>query len=70
MSKKTVNKDSFEYSYRRLNEILSKLEEGIDECSLEELLAYYEEGLKLIKICKNKLSEAEMKIEKINNSTK
>lgn len=65
MSKKK-DQNSFEQSYRRLEEILDKLENEGDGNSLEDILNYYQEGLKLLKICRQKLSEAEIKIEKIN----
>jgi len=63
---KKKDKDSFEYSFKRLEEILDKLENEIEDHSLEEILDYYQEALKLLKISKNKLTEAELKIEKIN----
>ncbi len=66
MTKKKSDKNSFEYSYKRLEEILEKLENHDEENSLEDILNYYQEGLKLLKICRQKLSEAELKIEKIN----
>jgi exodeoxyribonuclease VII small subunit len=66
MSKKKEDQSSFEYSYKRLEEILEKLENQQDENSLEDVLNYYQEGLTLLKICRQKLSEAELKIEKIN----
>jgi exodeoxyribonuclease VII small subunit len=66
MPKKKEEQSSFEYSYKRLEEILEKLENQQDENSLEDVLNYYQEGLKLLKICRQKLSEAELKIEKIN----
>lgn len=68
MAKKTVNKESFEYAYENLEEILGKLENNIEEYSLDEILGFYQEGLKLIKICRKKLNEAELKIEKINSA--
>jgi len=68
MAKKTINKESFEYAYSNLEEILSKLENNLEEYSLDEILGFYQEGLKLIKICRKKLNEAELKIEKINSS--
>lgn len=68
MTKKTINKESFEYAYSNLEEILSKLENNLEEYSLDEILGFYQEGLKLIKICRKKLNEAELKIEKINSS--
>lgn len=66
MGKKKTEQNSFEYSYKRLEEILEKLENQEEENSLEDILNYYQEGLKLLKICRQKLSEAELKIEKIN----
>jgi len=66
MPKKKAERDSFEYSYKRLEEILEKLENQAEENSLDDILSYYQEGLKLLKICRQKLSEAELKIEKIN----
>lgn len=66
MTKKKSDKNSFEYSYKRLEEILERLENNDEENSLEDILNYYQEGLKLLKICRQKLSEAELKIEKIN----
>ena len=67
MPKKKSDIDSFEYSYRRLEEILSILENQIEETTLDDILNYYQEGLKLLKICRTKLNEAELKIEKINS---
>jgi len=67
MPKKKIDTDSFEYSYNRLEEILNILENQIEEISLEDVLNYYQEGLKLLKICRKKLNEAELKIEKINS---
>ena len=67
MAKKKENQDSFEYSYKRLEEILENLESDQEENSLEDVLNYYQEGLKLLKVCRQKLSEVELKIEKINS---
>jgi exodeoxyribonuclease VII small subunit len=66
MPKKKEEQNSFEYSYKRLEEILEKLENQDEENSLEDILNYYQEGLKLLRVCRQKLSEAELKIEKIN----
>lgn len=66
MAKKKSDQNSFEYSYKRLEEILKKLENQDEENSLEDILNYYQEGLKLLKTCRQKLNEAELKIEKIN----
>lgn len=70
MPAKKNNKESFEYSYNRLEEILDKLETEAERIPLDEMLELYNEGLKLLKICRTKLSEAELKIEKINSENK
>ena len=66
MAKEKVNIDSFEYSFKKLEKILGDLEENIEEKSLDQIIENYQEGLKLLKVCRDKLSEAELKIEKIN----
>ena len=57
---------TFERSFKRLEEILNKLETEVEDYSLEEIIKNYQEGLQLLKICRDKLSEAELKIEKIS----
>lgn len=65
--KSTTKKTSgFQDSFKRLEEILEKLENEVEDSSLEEIINYYQEGLKLLKDCRDKLSEAELKIEKIS----
>lgn len=66
--KKTATKKTtgFQDSFKRLEEILEKLENEVEDSSLEEIIKYYQEGLKLLKECRDKLSEAELKIEKIS----
>ncbi len=66
MAKEKVNTDSFEYSFKKLEKILNDLEDNIEEKSLDQIIENYQEGLKLLKVCRDKLSEAELKIEKIN----
>jgi len=66
MAKEKVNSESFEHSFRKLEKILNNLEENIEEKSLDSIIENYQEGLKLLKICRDKLSQAELKIEKIN----
>lgn len=66
MAKEKVNTDSFEYSFKKLEKILGDLEENIEEKSLDQIIENYQEGLKLLKVCRDKLSEAELKIERIN----
>lgn len=64
--KKTVN--TFEDSFKRLEKILEKLES--DDCTLDETIMLYEEGLKLAKICYDKLNTAELRIKEINKNLK
>ena len=51
----------FEEALERLNEIVENLESG--DLSLDESLKVYEEGVKLIKLCTERLNEAQKKIE-------
>jgi len=69
MTKKKQDENSFEKSYTRIEEIVNELESGIEEKSLEEIIEYYQEGLKLLKTCREKLEEAELRIEKINTES-
>jgi exodeoxyribonuclease VII small subunit len=70
MNKKKQDTKSFEYNFKKLEEILDKFENSIEEYSLDEILKNYQEGLKLLKICRDKLKDAELKIEKINLESK
>jgi exodeoxyribonuclease VII small subunit len=51
----------FEAALKQLEELVQRLEKG--ELSLEESLAYYENGVRLARLCHAKLEEAEGKIE-------
>jgi exodeoxyribonuclease VII small subunit len=55
--------EKFEEAFARLSEIVAKLESG--ETALEESLDLYAEGMKLVKLCGQKLTEAEKKIEQL-----
>ncbi len=55
------NNTSFEDALRRLEEIVTELENG--EISLEDSLTLYEEGISLYRFCMGKLSELQGKIE-------
>ena len=57
MSKKDPG---FEEALARLEEIVRKLEGG--ETPLDESLGLFEEGVKLVSLCGDKLDEAERKI--------
>ena len=65
MSKQVNNKD-FETSLKKLEKIVSDLENG--ELPLEESIKTFEEGVKLTKHCQNLLSKAEIKIQKLVES--
>ena len=52
---------SIEETFVRLEEVLKKLEEG--ECSLEDSFRYYEEGMKLVKSCHDKIDQVEKQIQ-------
>jgi exodeoxyribonuclease VII small subunit len=54
---------SFETAVQRLETIVEQMES--DQLPLEELLVRYEEGIKLVKFCSEKLQAAEKRIEVI-----
>lgn len=57
----TDAKLSFESALTQLETIVESMESG--EIPLAELLAKFEEGNKLLKVCEARLKDAEMKIE-------
>ena len=65
MSKQENSKD-FETSLKKLEKIVSDLENG--DLPLEESIKTFEEGVKLTKHCQNLLSKAELKIQKLVES--
>lgn len=56
----------FEEALKKLENIVEAMES--DELPLETLLARYEEGSRLAKICREKLSEAELKIQQLEKN--
>ena len=52
---------SFEKAMERLEAIVEEMESG--KLLLEDLLVRYEEGMKLVKVCQDRLARAEQKIE-------
>ncbi|MES2692525.1 MAG: exodeoxyribonuclease VII small subunit [Verrucomicrobiota bacterium] len=54
---------SFETALGRLETIVESMESG--EVPLAELLAKFEEGTKLLKVCETRLKDAELKIEQL-----
>ncbi|MFU8780748.1 MAG: exodeoxyribonuclease VII small subunit [Kiritimatiellia bacterium] len=63
MSAKQEQAVSFEKSLARLEEIVAGMESGA--LSLDDMIAQFEEGQKLIKFCTGKLDEVERKIERL-----
>lgn len=55
---------NYEQSVKRLEEIVSKLENG--NLSLDESLKLYEEGAMLSENCRKMLTNAKLKIQNIN----
>jgi exodeoxyribonuclease VII small subunit len=56
----------FEEALKKLETIVDALESG--DLPLEHLLAKYEEGTRLAKICQEKLAEAELKIQQLEKT--
>ena len=64
MTKKEPEKQKsqkFEEAFEDLEKVVERLESG--ELSLEESLAAFENGVRLIKFCNQKLTDVEKKIE-------
>ncbi|HLQ97983.1 MAG TPA: exodeoxyribonuclease VII small subunit [Candidatus Dormibacteraeota bacterium] len=56
---------SFENAMEELEKIVEKLEEG--DVPLEKAITYYQEGMKLSKICSDKLNKVQEQVVKIVN---
>lgn len=56
----------FEEALKRLEAIVESMES--EDLALESLLAKYEEGTRLGKICQEKLAEAELKIQQLEKT--
>ena len=56
----------FEEALKKLESIVETMES--DELPLETLLARFEEGARLAKICQTKLAEAELKIQQLEKN--
>jgi len=53
--------ESFEDALKRLEEIVQRMESG--DLALEDSLGLFEEGVRLTRVCSQRLDEAEKKIE-------
>ncbi len=58
----------FEEALKKLEKIAEELENG--NLGLDETIKKFEEGVQLFKLCKKKLEEAELKIEKLMEELK
>jgi len=56
----------FEEALQKLESVVEAME--ADDLPLETLLAKYEEGAKLVKVCQDKLAEAELKIQQLEKT--
>ncbi len=61
MAKKDQDKKKFEQALEDLEKVVERLESG--ELSLEDSLAAFEQGVKMVRYCNQKLNEVERKIE-------
>ncbi len=65
MASKKVE-EGFEALYRKLEDTVSRLEEG--GLTLDESLALYESGMKLARRCQELLQQAELKVAQLQES--
>jgi len=56
----------FEEALKKLEGVVEAME--ADDLPLESLVARYEEGARLVKICQEKLAEAELKIQQLEKN--
>ena len=60
---KKENNPSFETSLERLESLVNRMESG--DATLEQSLAWFEEGMGLIKSCQSQLNQAEQKVQEL-----
>lgn len=62
--------ESFEQEYDRLEEIVERLDSGRvgDDLTLDEALELYEEGVELVRRCREHLDEAEATLETLDDT--
>ncbi|WP_106497186.1 exodeoxyribonuclease VII small subunit [Lentibacillus sp. Marseille-P4043] len=61
----THEETSFEEAMLELEKIVERLEEG--DVPLEKAISYYQEGMKLSKLCNDKLKQVQAKMTQIMN---
>ena len=57
---------SFEQALSNLEEIIHQMESG--EAPLESLVTHYQTGVKMLKLCRERIDSAEMKIKEVNGA--
>ena len=62
----SASEQTFETAMERLERIVEEMES--DQLPLENLLKRYEEGVKLVRVCEEKLKSAEQRIEIITRN--
>lgn len=67
MKAKKAEDISYEDALAKLEGLIEAMEEG--EVPLADLVAKFEEGNKLLRMCETRLKEAELKIEKLKESS-
>ena len=65
MSKGMDEKGKFEEAMAKLEDVVKKLESG--DGTLAEMIGQYEQGMRLIKVCNDRLDAYEAKITKLAN---
>lgn len=59
---------SFEQALANLEEIIQRMESG--EAPLDSLITHYQTGVKMLKLCREKLESAEMNIKEVQEKDK
>ena len=59
-----ANEPSFEDALQRLDDIVAGMEDG--QLSLESMISSYEEGVSLLKLCRNRIDGARRRVELIS----
>ena len=63
---KEENKETFETAYKKLDEIVTKMEK--ESLDLEAALKAFEEGKKTVEQCRKMLEEAELKLKDLRQA--
>ena len=66
--KKIKENKSLEKTFSELDDIVNKLQD--ENISLDEMIVLFEEGMKLVKLCNQKLKSSNRKIKKILTESK